>query len=450
MICYNYIGVESDFITKNPLYSHILPSRIKIISPMSKKIKISLFCLLSSITTFSQVGIGTTIIDNSAQLELLSADKGILVPRMNESQRLAITSPAQGLLIYQIDQSQGFWFFDGTIWRPFSSAGWALEGNSGTDPAVNYVGTSDPNGLSVITNNTERLRIDETQQIGIGVNNPQRRFHIEGTAPLIRIEDGNQADGRVLVADGVGGANWQDYPGSGVQIDIDGDWIFSTFDGSGLSESIERTGDVRIGSTGTPNYLLDINNGATSGTEFGIGDVEFIRDGNGQTLFSHQLSPETDDASFLGLSQGVLRRWRNVYATNGVSQTSDENTKTNIAPLQYGIKELMKIRPVSFYWKSEKFNNIEIPHDKKQKRLGFIAQELDEIIPEVVYKSKYMSKSEEELDVYVKKEFERIGVNYAELIPVLIKASQEQQERIQKLIKENEDMKNVLINYKKK
>src|ERR1700746_1441309 len=49
------------------------------------------------------VGIGTTTPDASAILEMLSANKGVLVPRMNTAGMNAIVAPANSLLIYNTD-----------------------------------------------------------------------------------------------------------------------------------------------------------------------------------------------------------------------------------------------------------------------------------------------------------------------------------------------------------
>ena len=58
---------------------------------------------------------GTTA-DSSAMLDVISTDKGLLIPRMTQAQRDGISSPANGLLIYQIDATPGFYYFNGTIW----------------------------------------------------------------------------------------------------------------------------------------------------------------------------------------------------------------------------------------------------------------------------------------------------------------------------------------------
>ncbi len=64
----------------------------------------------------AQVGIGTTNPDVSALLDITSTDKGVLLPRMVQAQRTAISSPATGLLVYQTDGASGWWYYNGTQW----------------------------------------------------------------------------------------------------------------------------------------------------------------------------------------------------------------------------------------------------------------------------------------------------------------------------------------------
>lgn len=86
---------------------------------MKKVILILIFGLLAIIKMNAQnIGINTTgtVPDKSAMLDVSSTDKGILVPRMNAAQRLAIVAPAEGLLVYQVEAATGFYYFDGTTW----------------------------------------------------------------------------------------------------------------------------------------------------------------------------------------------------------------------------------------------------------------------------------------------------------------------------------------------
>lgn len=113
------------------------------------------------------------------------------------------------------------------------------------------------------------------------------------------------------------------------------------------------------------------------------------------------LRPGADNTRALGSS---FKRWTVVYATNGTIQTSDARFKTQIEDLDYGLEELLQLRSVSYAWKQDSTG---------QTKLGFIAQELEQVIPEVV------TVGNDSLQTR--------GVNYAELIPVLVKALQEQQ-----------------------
>jgi len=54
--------------------------------------------------------------DTSAILDVKSTTKGMLFPRMTEAQRDAIGTPATGLMIYQTDETAGFYYYNGTAW----------------------------------------------------------------------------------------------------------------------------------------------------------------------------------------------------------------------------------------------------------------------------------------------------------------------------------------------
>lgn len=73
-----------------------------------------MFCI--TVKSFSQnVGIGTTKPNPSAQLEISSAEKGLLMPRMDRSTRTEIAAPAKGLIVYD-STFNNFYFFDGNDW----------------------------------------------------------------------------------------------------------------------------------------------------------------------------------------------------------------------------------------------------------------------------------------------------------------------------------------------
>jgi hypothetical protein len=75
-----------------------------------------LAAVLLTATTVAQVGINTETPDASAALDITSTTGGLLVPRMTETQRDAITSAATGLMIYQTDGTPGFYYYNGNSW----------------------------------------------------------------------------------------------------------------------------------------------------------------------------------------------------------------------------------------------------------------------------------------------------------------------------------------------
>ncbi len=63
----------------------------------------------------------------------------------------------------------------------FNGIGWSLTGNSGTNPSSNFIGTTDNVGLSIRTNNTERIFVTSGGNIGIGTTSPSFRLDVQGT-----------------------------------------------------------------------------------------------------------------------------------------------------------------------------------------------------------------------------------------------------------------------------
>lgn len=95
----------------------------------------------------------------------------------------------------------------------------------------------------------------------------------------------------------------------------------------------------------------------------------------------------------------------NVYAT-GTYTSSDARLKNNIKDGRYGLGELLRLRPVTFTWKND---------EGRKTQLGLIAQEVSKVVPEVV----------------VADHSGMLSVNYTALVPVMVKAIQEQQKLIQ-------------------
>jgi len=144
---------------------------------------------------------------------------------------------------------------------------------------------------------------------------------------------------------------------------------------------------------------------------------------NGAARFEGSIIPQSTDVHSLGSS---LNKWHTVWAVNGAIHTSDRREKENIDALTYGLDEILSLRPVSYTWTKRPFEG---------QQVGLIAQEANEIIPEVVWTPEENFEMDEDgqwVPVEVTED-SRMGINYALLTPVLIRAIQEQQVQIEAL-----------------
>jgi hypothetical protein len=91
------------------------------------------------------VGIGTTAPDPSASLDVTSPanNQGLLVPRLTQTQRLAISMPATGLLVYQTDTPTGFYYNAGPPAAPIWTALTGSGDNLGTHVATQNLNLQD-------------------------------------------------------------------------------------------------------------------------------------------------------------------------------------------------------------------------------------------------------------------------------------------------------------------
>lgn len=157
--------------------------------------------------------------------------------------------------------------------------------------------------------------------------------------------------------------------------------------------------------------------GSTQGSLIGIGTAEYIQDAGTSSLSTNSSwLPVTNNLYSLGNS---TFRWKDVWAVDGTINTSDARDKTNDNDLQYGLKEIMQLRTVKFSWRS---------NPAEGDKLGVIAQEIQKVLPEVVRDWQY--QNDEQTGKQTKVAADRMGVMYADIIPVLIHGMQEQQKEM--------------------
>ena len=110
-----------------------------------------------------------------------------------------------------------------------------------------------------------------------------------------------------------------------------------------------------------------------------------------------------------------------VYSNSGVltnTNPSDLNLKENVVEVSYGLSEVRQLRPVEFDW---------IADEADKHELGFIAQEVQLIIPDLVNTyERIINEETGETEI-------GYGLESTQFIPVLVKAIQEQQSQIDAL-----------------
>ncbi len=106
--------------------------------------------LALSLSSFAQVGIGTPTPNAKAALDITSTTQGFLPPRMDSTQRTAITSPPAGLLVYQTNAVRGLYYYTGSLWTIVNASpcGYAIgQNNASLGGYIFYLDQSGCHGL---------------------------------------------------------------------------------------------------------------------------------------------------------------------------------------------------------------------------------------------------------------------------------------------------------------
>jgi hypothetical protein len=199
---------------------------------------------------------------------------------------------------------------------------------------------------------------------------------------------------------------------------------------------LTNTGNVGIGMT-TPYALLDLGTAVTTVKlalyESGGGNVYGIGVNAGELTFGAGLASVTATPQMVFAAPGYLGIGTTspsyplyvngtAYATGAAGALSDIRHKDNVKTLGQGSLDVVeRLRPVTFTWKRATDDGM------KGEQIGFIAQEVQKVLPAVVLTENNTEKT--------------LGIKYTELIPVLAKAIQEQQAEIEQLRAELAAMK---------
>ena len=254
----------------------------------------------------------------------------------------------------------------------------------------NYVGSNMLFYTRISDTVAERMRIDSSGNVGIGTSSPATKFQVSGTSGSLnaRINAGNTGLD-VTNNDATGVVNLATSPlsvGSKVM-------SFTTYNGSSSAEAmrIDSSGNLLVGTTSVGGRLTLNYPGLTS---VGAGFVDTSTTGTTQAVTFSKNSSQV----------GSITTSNTLTAYN---VTSDYRLKKNIVPLTGALDKIARIKPSVYNYKSDSKTQIE----------GFIAHELQEIVPHAVTGEK------DAVDAKGNPIYQ--GVDASFLIPHLIAAIQE-------------------------
>ena len=189
---------------------------------------------------------------------------------------------------------------------------------------------------------------------------------------------------------------------------------------------------VEIGSVDRKYGLLSSNSNTSLSESFGVFGLAAGSNANfsvagratGSGNFDVGVYGLGGGPSFAGFFDG------NLSYTGGFFQSSDEKLKEKVSEIELALQDLMKLRPTTYeYIKSNKINLAE------GKQFGFIAQELEEVFPELIKNiKKPVLNDANEVTEYL----EYKSVNYLGLIAILTASIQELAEEVERLKETNE------------
>jgi hypothetical protein len=216
---------------------------------------------------------------------------------------------------------------------------------------ISYV-TVDAADHAWYTSNAEKMRLTSAGRVGIGTTSPPAKLWVSGVT-------GTSGSFGVFQSD--------------VSVNIG----FVTVSNNGIIQVYAGGSSSAVGTT---PYSLEIQ---TAGGALGLGSA----------------SSAVTVNSLAGVGN------RAVYSTAGgtlTNSSSDQRLKTNVNAITYGLSTVSNLRPISYNWSNTESLG-------SQLEIGFIAQEVQTLVPEVVGQNTNGM----------------LSLDYQKLVPVLTKAIQE-------------------------
>ena len=268
------------------------------------------------------------------------------------------------------------------------------------------VGAIDVNGLSLYNQSNSGIDISDNGDVGIGTETPGEKLELNGNLLLNTGNIRSTGDINLITDDGAQHAEDKAF------INLSGDNVTGAIttiygDLNLVSNHTLSAPEIATRTTGLPNPpgFPDVN--AAFGTPTGIGHLTVNGDiqSQGYILAGASTTGVFESGNTPPHSIGSSG-W---FFAFGSGLSSDKSLKKNIVPLEDSLNKILSLRGVNFEWKDN-------THGKGTQH-GFIAQEIQEIIP----------------DLAIPGLNDKLAVNYIGVIPLLVEAIKTQQKQIDEL-----------------
>ena len=288
------------------------------------------------------------------------------------------------------------------------------------------------------TDNTERLRITATGDVGVGTSSPGEKFAVKGDASYIEITHptASSYSGIKFSEGGTPQGSIQNIGSTFATTERRGN--LEIFHNTGGNVTLQHNSGGKVG-IGTSNPDADgysfaedlvIKAGASADDGVGLslqsntrryGVIAFgdsANDNEGEIWYDHQVNSfnmRTANVQRFQLdSSGNATFTGNVTAYGSIS---DERLKENIKVIENPIEKIKDLKGVTFTYKKD-----------GEKSTGLIAQDLEKVLPEAVYTSETIADEREG-----EESEEHLAIRYGNTVGLLVEAIKEQQEQIDTL-----------------
>lgn len=333
-----------------------------------KKVLFFVATLFISVNMTAQVGVGTTT--PAGALDINSTTQGMIPPRVALT-ALNVEAPVvnpqggalvPGTLVWNTNTAgvipnnvvPGMYYWEGTRWISLAGSpgglDWSLSGNTGTNPATNYVGTTDNVPLILRANSIERIRMGTAETV-INEDAQNYDFRVEGTGePEMFFVDASTNHVHIRAASpfptidmftsvGVAG----DYPINGYATGQSNAAIYGrhstvatgtnmnvagAFDGAGNGFSTQAGWNVGAVGTGTQAGLIGTATNPSSNTDARQGGYFFTTNTGGtiQSLASIAGYDNTNSMYYGGFFDGGQDSVGGFISSSGGDINGDANT----------------------------------------------------------------------------------------------------------------------------